>query len=166
MTNIYLIGFMGSGKSSVGKHLSGLLELAFVDTDLLIKDQTNKKIADIFALEGESKFREYETEALASLPTKSCVVATGGGIVETPANVEQMKKSGKIVLLDTSFLTISERLEADRTRPLWNQKKSSQKKLYVKRMELYRTFANIIVSTDGQSIEHIANEIRSRLENE
>ncbi|WP_161493848.1 shikimate kinase [Virgibacillus necropolis] len=161
MKNIYLIGFMGSGKSSVGKSLCILLDCDYVDTDTVVEEKNNKTIVDIFASEGENAFRIYESKVLREVPFENCVVSTGGGIIENEKNVEQMKNTGIIVYLETSFSKIDERLKMDLSRPLWNQNKQKKKELFEKRIDLYRSCANVTVKTDDKSYHDVAAEVVS-----
>lgn len=166
MKNIYLIGFMGSGKSSVGRCLSQSLNCDYIDTDCVVEEKNNKIIADIFSQEGEGAFRTYESNVLNEIPNENCIVSTGGGIVMNNANIKQMNHNGIVVYLETSFATIDERLKTDLSRPLWNQNKQKQKQLFEKRSELYRNCADVTVKTDDKIIDTIAMEVRSHTINE
>lgn len=119
--NVYLIGIMGSGKTTVGKHLAQQLNYRFVDTDEAIEEIAKTTIAEIFATEGESYFRELETRVLAefSVYTK-CVVSTGGGIIQRPINWSYLRQ-GLVVWLNTDLKILQKRLAGDRSRPLANQ---------------------------------------------
>ncbi|WP_404452998.1 shikimate kinase [Virgibacillus necropolis] len=166
MKNIYLIGFMGSGKSSVGRCLSVTLNCNYVDTDAAVEAKYNKTIATIFSEEGESAFRSYESVELREIPYNNCVVSTGGGIIKNHNNVEQMKDTGIIVYLATSFEKIDNRLKTDLSRPLWNQNKQKQKQLFEERLDLYRSCADITVLTDDKSLDDIVAEVRSYIVSE
>jgi len=117
--NIVLIGFMGSGKSSVGRLIAGRLGFQFVDTDALIVQRAGCEIADIFAREGEDRFREMETAALESLqPRERFVIATGGGVVLRERNRELLRALGFVVLITASEDVIFERVSRNAKRPL------------------------------------------------
>lgn len=120
MENIYLIGFMGTGKSTVGKMLAEDLGADFVDTDKLVEVKTGKSVADIFEEYSEDEFRRLETEVLEEITTKeNLIVSTGGGIVISRGNLELMKQTGKVVTLIADVSTIMERIKGDETkRPL------------------------------------------------
>lgn len=159
MKTIYLIGFMGCGKSTVGQHLSKAIGGKFVDSDQYIEEKHGQVIADIFKAFGEDTFRTYESEALKELGTYD-VVSTGGGIVERRENLHSMNKNGTIVYLETPFDEIVERLKSDVTRPLWNSNEvDKMKALYNRRIKLYEQFADVVINTDGKTIEVIVSEI-------
>lgn len=160
METIYLIGFMGSGKSSVAKILSEILSVPFVDTDVHIEKKYNLKIADIFKKHGEDTFRKYESEVLKKVSTHFNIISTGGGIVERIENVKTMQSSGKIIYLHTSFDEITKRLKHDASRPLWDNEVEERKALYERRILLYKKYANDTMYTNGKTVEEIAEEIR------
>lgn len=117
--NIILIGFMGSGKSSVGRLIAGRLGFQFLDTDALIVQRAGREIAEIFASEGEERFRELETGALESLAHRErCVIATGGGVVLRERNRELLRELGFVVLLTATEEVIFERVSRNAKRPL------------------------------------------------
>ena len=120
MKNIVLIGFMGSGKTTIGKALEEKTDMAFVDTDELIEAYEGCKISNIFADKGETYFRRLENETLKNLlaSTDNKVISTGGGIVINQANIPLLKQLGKVFYLRIKPETVVERLEGDKTRPL------------------------------------------------
>ena len=98
--NIALIGFMGTGKSTVGQMAAGMLGFRFADTDEMIERTAGKKISDIFATDGEARFREYEREVVAKIAgMQKTVISTGGGLVMNPANLASLKEHALIVCL-------------------------------------------------------------------
>ncbi len=120
MKNIVLTGFMASGKSTVGKAIAKKLNMIFYDTDMIIEEQEGKSISDIFSDSGEKYFRELENKLAIALKTsENAVIATGGGFVINPQNIELMRQNGVIVNLKTTPEIIINRLETQRgTRPL------------------------------------------------
>lgn len=162
MKVIYLIGFMGSGKSTIGLRLAKRLNKDFVDTDQFIVKTLQKEISEIFMENGESTFRDYEIDALKKVSAYG-VVATGGGIVEKNENLRTMQKNGLIIYLHTSFDEISNRLGRDKKRPLWNDNTEDKLKLYHRRIPLYKKYADHIIYTDGKLVDEIVQEIEKTL---
>ncbi|MFD1360688.1 shikimate kinase [Lentibacillus salinarum] len=162
MRTVYLIGFMGSGKSTVGELLHRKSGISYLDTDQMVVDQYGD-IASIFEKEGETQFRAYETEMLTRIPDKNYVVSTGGGIVEREENHTLMKQNGMIIHLDTSFDEITGRLGEDPTRPLWGQYDSDKYKLYIHRRNCYTTLADFTIMTDQKTPETIVTEMMAFL---
>lgn len=118
-TNIVLVGFMGTGKTSVGKKLAASLGKTFVDMDEIIVEREGKPVSKIFEEDGESKFRALERALVQELAGKpNLVIATGGGIVLNPKNIEDFSATGFVVCLHAEPETILKRLKGDRTRPL------------------------------------------------
>jgi shikimate kinase len=121
MRNIYLVGFMGTGKSAVGKELARQEKMHFVDLDGLIEEKEKKEIVEIFAKDGESYFRKLEKQVLTGISQKqNQVVSCGGGIVIDPDNIRTMKASGIIICLSATPEVILERTSKFRHRPLLN----------------------------------------------
>src|SRR5699024_9632402 len=159
MKTIYLIGFMGSGKTSVGRRLSDLLHIPFVDTDEAV-EKTYGRIADIFEREGEEAFRTYESIILQGIPSEDRVVSTGGGFVEVRKKLEYTYYTAIVAYLQASVQQKLQRLKYDRNRPLWNQDCDTRKHLYNRRQILYEAYADVTINTDSRSIDNIAREIR------
>ncbi|HZM01945.1 MAG TPA: shikimate kinase [Candidatus Saccharimonadales bacterium] len=117
--NLALVGFMGTGKSSVGRLAAEVLQFDFIDTDDWIEGQTGKSIAEIFAHQGEAAFRAVEEQAVIQLGQRAnTVIATGGGMVANPANLASLKEHALVVCLWASPETIWERLRSQTHRPL------------------------------------------------
>ncbi len=145
MRNIILCGFMGAGKSVVGKELAKIMGCRFVDTDELIEKEQGMAIKAIFAARGEDYFRELEHDVCCRLgETKNSVIATGGGAMTFERNVEAIKKSGRVVFLDADFDTICERIGDSSSRPLF-QDKESARALFEARRAAYLAAADITV---------------------
>ncbi len=161
--NIFLTGFMGAGKSTVGQLLADRLNIPFIDLDVMIVQRENRPIAEIFATDGEGYFRDCETLVLNALRQQGTVVcATGGGIVERDENRRKMKDIGRIIYLKTEWPTLKNRLQQSIDRPLINPEKSwtDVKTLWVERKVFYED-ADIIVETDGLTPLEVSDKIAS-----
>ena len=156
---ISLIGFMGSGKSSVAKVLADKLNFTFIEMDDLILKKSNKRsINDIFYLDGEEHFRDLETKVAKEISNfDRIVVSTGGGIVTKERNRKYLKK-GKTIFLKTSFETLEKRLEGDDTRPLFKDRIKA-KELFNLRKNIYEDWADHIILTDRKSIDQIIKNL-------
>ena len=153
--SVYLIGMMGSGKTTIGKYLSQQLDYRFVDTDAAIAALAQKSIPEIFATEGESYFRELETKVLAELSTYTrCAIATGGGIIQKQINWSYLRQ-GLVVWLDTDLKILQKRLAEDDSRPLAPQLES----LLTTRRPLYAQADLQIAIATEQSPKAIATQI-------
>jgi shikimate kinase len=149
-TNIILIGFMGSGKSSIGKHVAQMLRFQFVDTDALIIERNGLPIAQLFELHGEEHFRDLETNALESCRTLTrTVLATGGGVVLREKNRELLRELGFVVQLTASEETIYERVSRNRKRPLLHtaNPRATVHEMFTARQALYDAAAQFTVDT-------------------
>lgn len=164
MKSIFLVGFMGSGKSTIGKQLAKKLKLNYLDTDELIEQKAKKKIKDIFAEDGENVFRDLEYQVLTSAcDPVGYVISTGGGIVERKENREWLTTK-QVVYLKTSWETIKQRLRSDRDRPIWQDQSRDKQLLLTKRDFLYRNIANVTIETDNQGVDQIVDQIHSIFE--
>ena len=145
--NIVLCGFMGCGKSTVGKKLSQMTQMEFVDMDGYIEKRAGMKIPDIFEKHGEGFFRDLEQLSQRG----GYVVATGGGALTFQRNVDAFKEGGVIVLLDTPLRVLQLRLKNDRNRPLLQRPDRFRfiRELHQKRMPLYRRAADVVIPTKG-----------------
>ncbi|MGN0516736.1 shikimate kinase [Eubacterium sp.] len=148
MNNIVLCGFMGSGKTVVGKELAKIMGVKFVDTDELIEKEQGVAIKAIFAAHGEDYFRDLEYEMCKKVAQmKGAVVSTGGGAMTFERNVEAIKQGSKVVFLDASFDVICDRIGNSTTRPLF-QDREKAKKLYDERKDKYLAAADYVVNGD------------------
>lgn len=157
--NIILIGFMGTGKSTVGKKLAASLNFEFVDTDVLIEESAGVSIPEIFAREGESRFRELEAQALAkALKGQDKVISTGGGIVLRYQNRNRMRKKGYCVWLKARPDTIFQRVSSSSDRPLLRTPNPRQtiEDLMEKRRPNYAATAHLEIVTDDLRAEDVA----------
>jgi len=159
--NLYLVGMMGSGKSSVGRHLAEALNYRFIDADTSLEQVAGRSIPEIFASEGESGFRALESAVLNQIASwHSLVVATGGGIVTQPANWGELHQ-GVVVWLDAPDAILLQRLEADPTpRPLMEAEDRAERlaALLAERRPLYAQ-ADLQILQDGRPPEQVAEQI-------
>ena len=165
--NIVLIGYMGSGKSTIGKKLSVNLGFEFVDTDHCIEAQQDCTISEIFATQGEAYFRELETQYLkkSTETLHEAVVSTGGGIVLREENVKLLQEIGFVIYLRASQEVIYQRVKKDTTRPLLQCENPQEAiaKMLEQRGPIYESAANLIVDTNFQSVDEVVAEIIEQL---
>ena len=161
--NIILIGFMGSGKSSVGRFLSGKNDVKHIDTDWLIEKQQGRKISQIFSEDGEEVFREMETDCIRELLSRNrkYVISVGGGLPMREVNREILRELGFVVYLKAEVDTLEKRLTGDNKRPLLQDGNLRDRivSLMEQRESTYEALADIIVCTDDKDFEQIATEI-------
>jgi len=155
---IVLVGFMGAGKTAVGRELALQTGLPFVDTDHLIEQRAGRSINDIFEKDGEAGFRDLERQVVADvLDGPEAVVALGGGALGDPGTCAALEWAN-VVLLDTSLPEVLRRLKDDDSRPLLRRMKDPRA-LYEERLPVYRRMANFEVRADGRAPADVANEI-------
>ena len=163
MSNVILIGYMGCGKSTVGKRLSFRLKMPYVDTDKWIETKQETTISEIFAMKGEAAFREMETECVKCLfeNKQDYVIAVGGGLPIREENRVLLKKLGKVVYLRAKPDTIYERLKEDVTRPLLQGEDPYGKicAMIKQRGPIYEVTADCVIDVDGKNFEEIISEI-------
>tara|TARA_B100001094_G_scaffold283483_1_gene296232 strand:- start:61 stop:570 length:510 start_codon:yes stop_codon:yes gene_type:complete len=160
--NIFIVGPMGSGKTTVGKIVAGELFLDFHDTDAKIEDTTGVTIDWIFDIEGEAGFRKRETTILKEMVAlNSIVLATGGGIVIEEENRELLASRGTVFYLHTPLNTQVERTAKDKDRPLLKDKDPEKvlADLQESRQSLYEEVSDHIIDTESKSGSEVANEI-------
>jgi shikimate kinase len=165
--NLVLIGFMGSGKSSVGRELAKRWNFRFVDTDAMIRHKYDLSIPDIFAIHGENLFRDAEYQALVRLRgIRSTVIATGGGIVIQPRNLPLLRTLGPVVWLCADKTTILDRVGKSVHRPMLNQAnpEESVARLLRERAPLYHKAADLRIETGGLTHREVADRIISGLD--
>jgi shikimate kinase len=163
--NVFLTGFMGVGKTTVGRLLAELVNCRFIDLDELIVRREKRSIAEIFSESGESYFRDCESKLLYELDASPAkVYATGGGIVMREENRVIMRKLGKIVYLNSSWSALQGRLQRSKDRPLVDQEKGwvEVRKLWVRRQPFYAD-ADLVVLTEGCSPLQVAEKIAEKL---
>ncbi len=161
MKNLILCGFMGCGKTTVGRLLAAKTGRRFVDTDAVVEEEAGMAVEDLFKRFGEEEFRLRERQVCARLAEReNLVIATGGGALTFPENVDSLRRNGIIILLDVSPETVLERLKGDRTRPLLQRedKEAAVRELMSRRLPQYYEAASLFVSADP-SPEEVAEEI-------
>ncbi len=166
--NIFLIGMMGSWKSTAGRKLAKALQMEFIDTDDEIEEMMDMKVANIFAEFGEAKFREMESAYFVEkAKQKGILFATGGGIVLNEKNREVLKESGKTILLDAAANTLAQRIHNTSKRPLLKDSENLEERLQSireKRHPLYLECAHLIVETDILEPPQVVNSILTLLD--
>lgn len=166
MKNIYLIGFMGAGKSTIARELVNRTDAKRIEMDQMIVEQQGMEISDIFEKYGEEYFRDLETELLRSfLGQENMVVSCGGGSVLRDENAKLMKENGSIILLKATPETIYERVKNSTDRPILNGNMNVEfiRELMEKRRERYEAVADITVCVDGKDRQEISREILAAL---
>jgi shikimate kinase len=164
--NIFLVGLMGAGKTSVGRRLARRLGKTFYDCDEEIEHATGVRIPVIFEIEGEAGFRAREARMLAELAVRSeIVLATGGGAVLTAENRRLLADNGVVVYLRAGAADLWQRTRHDRNRPLLQtgEPHARLEQLFAERDPLYRSIADIIVDTGSQSLGSLAQRLEQRL---
>jgi shikimate kinase len=169
--NIVLIGYRGSGKTSIGKRLAVLRQMSFVDTDALIIETAGRTIKEIFATEGEPGFRDRESAAIQEISQRqNAVIAVGGGAILRPENVAALKKIGRIIWLQADPETLHARILADAatfaTRPNLTAAGGLEeiRALLETRLPLYASAADTTLDISAISIEEAANQLHNSLE--
>jgi shikimate kinase len=162
MRNIFLIGPMGSGKTTIGRQLASRIGKEFCDTDKEIEKRTGVDVARIFEIEGEDGFRARETKMLKDLVSKNdTIIATGGGAILVEENRNCIKENGQVVYLKSSSQKLYDRTARDKKRPLLNtdDRMATIEELLKIRGPFYEAAADVIVSTDDEPVKQIMNKI-------
>jgi shikimate kinase len=161
LVNIALIGFMGTGKTTVGRVVAELLRFEYLDTDDLIQTKTGRTISEIFAVNGEPVFRELEQNVVAELASRQkTVIATGGGLPVNPLNLASLKTHALVVSLWSSPEKIWERVRHQSHRPLLQHANPQEKirELLAARKPFYQQ-ADILLNTDLRSVREVAQQV-------
>ncbi len=170
---VFLVGFMASGKTKLGRALAGRLGWPFLDTDSAVEASQGRSVAAIFEREGEARFRRLEARAVAHAARRSRrVVSVGGGAVLDPANVAAMRRTGVVVYRQASLEAIFERGErhGEERRPLWKGRTRQERlrnvrRLYLERRSLYRRAAHLSFRTEGDP-DRVSERLLRRLRGE
>lgn len=161
---VVIIGFMGSGKSVVGRKLAKELKMEYVDMDTKIEEIEKRSITDIFKEDGEVYFRNLETKLLKDLTTEdNIIISTGGGIVSKNENIDILKNEQNVILLDASVSTIKKNVSNEiNKRPLLKESKDVEetiKTLLLGRIDKYNKASNIKINVDNKNIDEVVSEI-------
>ena len=160
MRKIYLVGFMGCGKSMIGRRLSYYLKLPYYDMDSEIVRQQGMSIPEIFEKYGEERFREIETEFLRTFRDERCIIATGGGVAMKEENRKIMRRTGLVFFLDATFHDIYSRIRHDQNRPIVQRSTRDElEALYNSRRKSYKESAHINVLTEKRTVRQIVEYI-------
>src|SRR5688572_16890813 len=164
--NIFLVGMMGAGKTTVGRALAHRLQMRFADTDKVLVERTGVPVATIFEIEGEEGFRRRESAVLAELAAEpESIIATGGGAILAAENREVMRRSGTVVYLRARIEHLWERTRHDTNRPLLAtpDPRATLTRLLEERDPLYREAAHVVVDTGMQSAGTLAARVMAAL---
>lgn len=166
MKNIVLIGMPGAGKSTVGVVLAKNAGLRFVDSDLVIQEQTGMLLHEIISKEGDDGFRQVENRINASLQVKHSVIATGGSVIYGREAMRHLKEIGTVVYLKLSYEAIADRLGDLKERGVTLREGQTLLQLYDERVPLYERYADVTVDCENKSIREVVAEIVARLMHE
>lgn len=162
-SNLVLIGFMGSGKSTVGKLLAKALEMKFVDTDLEIEREYGKTVQEIFSEKGETYFRELEHKMAKKLSLiNNAIISTGGGIILNKQNIDYLKNDAAVFFLDVNKKTLYNRLISSKGRPLLEGEELWDKitRVLGERIDRYRAYADFVVKVGNEVPYETMEEIK------
>ena len=164
--NIVLIGFMGSGKSVISRHLNKLFHMPIIEMDQLISEREGMSIPDIFRIHGEAYFRELETNLLIEMQKKqNVIISCGGGVPLREENVKEMRKNGKVILLNAKPETIYEHVKNNHDRPLLEGKDKMKviTEMMEQRRDKYEAAADYKIETDDLNKMEICESILRQL---
>ena len=161
--NIVLIGFRGAGKTALAKILAEKLDMPLYSVDKMIEEKEGKRIRDIVAEKGWQYFREIESQIIEQLADiDNAIIDTGGGVVENSTNIDNLKKNGFIIYVQSSLKDIKQRILNDPDRPKLNPTLDVEDDLtvtYNRRLPLYEEYCDFRVNTSNKSLEQCADEI-------
>lgn len=162
---LYLIGFMGVGKTTIGKQIAALNKVIFIDIDSQIEKETSKSIKEIFETDGEIAFRKLETDTIHSI-NKKAIIACGGGLPAHNNNIEYLKHKGIVIYLKASTETLIKRLEKNKNkRPLISNLTNEERLEFIRKIlkEREKTYkqADYTIETDNKTVKEVLREINS-----
>ena len=164
---LYLIGFMGVGKTTIGKQIAAFNKVVFIDTDSQIEKETSKSIKEIFETDGEIAFRKLETDTIRSINRKA-IIACGGGLPAHNNNIEYLKHKGTVIYLKASKEILIKRLEKNKNkRPLISNLTNEKRLEFIRKIlkEREKTYkqADYTIETDNKTVKEVLREINSLL---
>ncbi len=165
--NLFLVGLMGAGKTTIGRQLARLTGKTFYDSDHEIEARTGVRIPVIFEIEGEAGFRVRESEMIAELATlPNIVLATGGGAVLDPNNRQVLANHGTVIYLRAGIDDILARTQHDKNRPLLQtaNPRAKLEALFARRDPLYREVADVVIDTSRQNINTLVHRLLRQIE--
>lgn len=164
MKNLVLIGMPASGKSTLGVVLAKTLGMQFLDTDLLIQQETGEKLQDIIDREGMEGFLKVEEKMLSCVSVKNAIISTGGSAVYSDKAMKHLSSIGSIVYIELSFREIRRRLNNIKTRGIAMNPGESLKDLYDARIPMYEKYADIVLDCEGLGIEESIERLVKKLD--
>ncbi len=156
--NVILIGMPTSGKSTVGVILAKLLEKDFVDTDLIIQKREHRKLSRIIEEDGLEGFLDIENSVCREVDLRNTVIATGGSVVYGEEGMEHLKSIGRVIYLEIDYNILQKRLHHVKQRGVVLKPGQTIKELYDERVVLYKKYADIVLSEEGQGIEEVVQK--------
>jgi len=166
-TNVAVVGFMGAGKSTVGRELAARLGKTFVETDILVERRAGMSVSDVFARHGEAHFRDLESDVVReAAQSHDCVIACGGGVVLREENVAALKASSVMVYLEVAPQSVLSRIGPQSTvRPLLSGPDRERRvaELMEQRRSAYEAAADVTVATDGLAVEEVVRHVQELL---
>lgn len=160
--NMWLVGMMGAGKTSVGERAAVILAVPFYDTDRMVVDMAGRTIAEIWAEQGEREFRDLEQRAVAMVPIAGCLAAAGGGAVLEGSNREQMRRGAPVIWLDSDPAVLAARVGDDDTRPLLGAALSPDEALrsiLEHRRPLYADVSTHVIEAGDRPLDELVSEV-------
>ena len=164
MKNIVLIGMPGVGKSTVGVILAKVLNMNFLDSDLVIQQKSSKRLSQLISSMGNDGFKSYEEKVNCGINAKNSVIATGGSAVYSEKAMTHFKKKGLIIYLQTSFENLDKRLGNLDARGVVHNKGATIKDIFEERKVLYEKYADIIINEDGLNVADTVDAIVLEIE--